>query len=145
MARTKPQDKAPKEPAKILELNLTEDVPTEDAELGVKINGTFYPYANLNEWGLAKRNRFASIWRQMEALEKKENPTEADEERYDDLTSEFIRVCLPSIPEEVVQAMKASHRTAISLDFLMRCAARHPVFRTLAGFSSKIGTLLSPS
>jgi hypothetical protein len=124
---------------KVLELNL-DDEPRLEEEIGVKIRGHFYPYAAVNDWSLGVRNKFASLWEQMGKLERIEDVTDADEERYRTVSGKFLQLCVPTLEEEIIGKMSPSNRTALAMDFFLKVAVRHPVFKTMAGFTSRTGT-----
>jgi hypothetical protein len=110
--------------SKTLELRTTEETPLD---IGVKIDDTFYAYSDPGAWGLAKRAKYARIWKAMQAIENVKEPTEAQERQYDSLAKQLLQMTTPTLPSEVIDHLNMGNRMALVMDFFIKAAKQNPL------------------
>lgn len=124
---------------KPLELE-TEDRDDEENQIGVKIDGVFYEYANPQNWSLFQRNEWKSIYEKLEKLEKVKEPTQQHEELYGAYSVKLLHKAVPDLPIDRLEYLNITKRAVLLMDFLLKSAERGGI---LAGMSTTFGRKLS--
>lgn len=126
----------------ILELDV-DDTPSA-AGVRIKAMGaaepTFYPYADPEIWTLKDRALFAKMIQSIKKVQDKEEPDDADEEFYDRQSRALLRMCVPTLPDEVLTHLSEGKRGALIMDFLLTIAKSSNALRAI-GSHMPTGTL----
>lgn len=123
----------------------TEEEDTNEPQNGVKIDGQFYAYANPEHWSLRQRNTFGHLFKRLEAIQSREEITEDDEAEYETVGRQFIKMIVPSLPDDIVLHLSETKRTSLGMDFLLTSALNSTVFRNLGNRLQTIGQNKSPN
>lgn len=100
------------------DLNLETLVAVPD--IGVTLDGQWFPYAPTTRWSLRERARFRAVYQQLSALETKPTPTATDEAKYDALRLDICKLIVPTAPPAKIEALLDVQRGALLADFLSR-------------------------
>lgn len=109
----------------------------EESPDGVKIAGEFYPYINVQSWGLRQRSRFGGLKKRIDEIEQipSAKMSEITEAEYEKLTREAIKMIVLGIPDEIVRKLNDGKRTTLMMDFLIKSGVKHPLFNTITGLN----------
>lgn len=110
-----------------MELRTTPD----SEEIGITIDGEFYAYAKAQDWTLGQRAKFKKLWDEADRLEKKENPTDRDEAKYEETIGAICAELVPDAPQGQIVAIGHGGRQALVGDFFLQALKRNPLLRQM--------------
>lgn len=104
--------------------NLSLETLVDLPDIGVEIDGKWYAYAPHWRWSLLERSKFGSMYRDMLAIERKDNPVAKDQQRFTELQIELCTF-ISNAPEDVIAALPSDgQRSAMIIDFLTKSGAQ---------------------
>ncbi len=99
-----------------ISLATVDDLPVN----GVEVDGEFYPYANVHEWGLLDRAAFRRHYVAALEAEGVTDPDDDAQDRYSRDMRELTRLLVPTLPAQVARSLSDAKQGAIHADALIR-------------------------
>lgn len=101
-----------------LDLSTLVEVP----EIGLQIDGEWYPYAPHFRWSLLERAKFAKSYERLLEIKRIPEPTQRDAVLYATAQRDILAMACPTVPGEVWEKLPGGdvQRDAVITDFLTK-------------------------
>lgn len=100
-----------------LDLSTLVDLP----DIGVTVDEVFFAYSPHWRWSLLERSRFGSLYSEMLNLERKDNPSAKDQQRFSEIQTTLCTIICPDMPLDLIKSLPSdAQRSAMIIDFLTK-------------------------